>query len=99
QSGYDEPAALGFSAPVCADLRGDSVTKRLHCERSFVVRDQDALVFGKVDRVTFFYRGDKLLAADILDFTTDAVETAAQIADRANFYRPQLQAYRRAAAA
>jgi ATP-dependent helicase/nuclease subunit A len=99
RSGYHEPAALGFSGAVCADLRGETVTKRLHRERSFVVRDQDALVFGKVDRVTLFYRGDKLLAADILDFKTDAVETAAQIAERANFYRPQLQAYRRAAAA
>jgi ATP-dependent helicase/nuclease subunit A len=49
--------------------------------------------------VTLFYRGDKLLAADILDFKTDAVETAAQIAERASYYRPQLQAYRQAAAA
>ena len=99
RSGYDEPAALGFADAVRADLSDARVTKRLHRERSFVVRDQDALVFGKVDRVTLFYRGDNLLAADILDFKTDAVETAAQIAERASFYRPQLQAYRQAAAA
>jgi ATP-dependent exoDNAse (exonuclease V) beta subunit len=97
--GDDMPAALGFPEPVCAELRGEGVTKRLHRERSFVVRDQDALIFGTVDRVMLFYADGKLLAADILDFKTDAVETDAQVAERAEFYRPQLQAYRHAAAA
>jgi ATP-dependent exoDNAse (exonuclease V) beta subunit len=99
QSSYDDPATLGFSKAVCAELRSEKVAKRLSRERAFVAREENSLVFGKVDRVTYFYLGTKLLAADILDFKTDAVKTAAEIAERANLYRPQLAAYRRAAEA
>ena len=99
QRGYDDPAALGFAADVSADIRRGGVTKKLHRERSFVVRQDDALLFGAVDRVVLFSRGDKLLAADILDFKTDAVGDQAAIEDRVGFYRPQLQAYRGAMAA
>jgi ATP-dependent exoDNAse (exonuclease V) beta subunit len=97
--GYDDPAALGFSKAVHAELKSKDVERRLSREQAFVAREENSLVFGKVDRVTYFYLGAKLLAADILDFKTDAVKTAAEIAERANFYRPQLAAYRHAAEA
>ncbi|HKD36194.1 MAG TPA: UvrD-helicase domain-containing protein, partial [Pirellulales bacterium] len=96
---YDEPAALGFSRAVCADFESGDVELRLQRERAFTTREENSLVYGKVDRVVYFYRGAKLLAADILDFKTDAVRTPAEIAERADVYRPQLAAYRRAAAA
>jgi ATP-dependent exoDNAse (exonuclease V) beta subunit len=99
QKAYDDPAFLGLSNKVCAELKSGDVERRLHRERAFVTREENALVVGKVDRIIYFYRGAKLLAADILDFKTDAVNTPAQIAERAEAYRPQLAAYRRAATA
>jgi ATP-dependent helicase/nuclease subunit A len=98
QRGFD-PAALEFAADVRAELTNRGLTTKLYREQSFVVRQENALVFGTVDRVTRIYRGDQLVAADILDFKTDAVGDAAAIAERAGFYRPQIQAYRRAISA
>ncbi|HEV2973271.1 MAG TPA: UvrD-helicase domain-containing protein [Pirellulales bacterium] len=98
EKGFD-PATLGFAADVCAELTGDSVTKKLYREWSFVVRQENSLVFGMVDRVTRFYRGDRLVAVDILDFKTDAVSDEAAIIERVGFYRPQIQAYRGAMSA
>lgn len=98
QRGFD-PAALDFTADVRTELTNHDVTTKLYRERSFVVRQEDTLVFGTVDRVTRFYRGDRLVATDILDFKTDAVSGAAAIAERVGFYRPQIQAYRRAISA
>ena len=99
RSSYDDPAALGFPKTFCTELKSKDVVKRLKCEQAFVVREANSLVFGKADRIVYFYSGAKLLAADILDFKTDAVSTPAEIAERANFYRPQLAAYRSAVAA
>ena len=92
----DIDASLSFSTKIRAELRSPGVSLKLHRERSFVVRQDDALMFGTIDRVTFFSRGDKLIAADILDFKTDAVTTPTQIEERTGFYRPQLEAYRSA---
>ncbi|HEY2147194.1 MAG TPA: UvrD-helicase domain-containing protein, partial [Pirellulales bacterium] len=63
QSSYDEPAPLGFSKTVCTELKSKDVDKRLKCERAFVVREANSLIFGKSDRIIYFYRGAKLLAA------------------------------------
>ena len=43
-------------------------------------------------------RESKLEAADIIDFKTDRVETAEGLVlqERVDYYRPQLEAYRRA---
>jgi ATP-dependent helicase/nuclease subunit A len=89
-------ASLSFSTKIRAELRSPDVSQQLHRERSFVVRQDDALMFGTIDRVSFFFRGDKLIAADVLDYKTDAVTTPTQIEERTGFYRPQLEAYRSA---
>ena len=39
---------------------------------------------------------DAVIAADILDFKTDAVEPGEAVDLRVEYYRPQLEAYRRA---
>jgi ATP-dependent exoDNAse (exonuclease V) beta subunit len=88
--------SLAFPAKIRTELRSPEVTRDLERERSVVVRDGDALVSGTIDRLTLFFRGEKLLAADILDYKTDSVATPDAIADRAATYRPQLEAYRRA---
>jgi hypothetical protein len=112
QSTYRDPAVLGLpgkiAAEIAAGLESGSVRMKLHREWRFAVRLDDAIVQGFVDRLLLYYRADKVsgdkvnadsvVAADILDFKTDAVEPGGAIGERVEFYRPQLEAYRRAVA-
>ena len=67
-------------------------------ERKFVVRDDGRLMQGAFDRVAVRLDGaGKPLEARVVDFKSDRVE-GDDVADRVELYRPQLQAYRRAAA-
>jgi ATP-dependent exoDNAse (exonuclease V) beta subunit len=69
-------------------------------ERPFAIRDEDGILNGKFDRLVALYDGDRIVAADVLDYKTDALSAAdpAAIDARVEVYRPQLEAYRRAAA-
>jgi ATP-dependent exoDNAse (exonuclease V) beta subunit len=79
-------------------LASGKVQLELHREQSFAVRLDDAIVQGSFDRLLLFRHADKVLAIDILDFKTDRVDDPEQLARRIEFYRPQLEEYRRAAA-
>lgn len=69
-------------------------------ERPFVLREEDVILSGAIDRLVVLYDGDRAVGADVLDFKTDALPAGdpAAIAARVEYYRPQLSAYRRAAA-
>lgn len=104
QSTYFEPAALGLAkniaAEIAAGIKNGGIRATLYREWPFAVRLDDAIVQGKIDRLLLYHRGDtvnadSVLAADILDFKTDAVDSGA-VAARVEFYRPQMEAYRRA---
>jgi len=96
--GYGDRAQLGFSDTCCADVQHQHVTLRVFRERPFAVRENDAVVYGIIDRLVLFYRGDKVLAADLLDFKSDALlaRDAAAIDEAVARYQPQLTIYRRA---
>lgn len=69
-------------------------------ERSFAVRDGDAILTGSLDRLVLIHRDGRLAAAEVLDFKTDAVKAdqREQLEAAVARYRPQLAAYRRAVA-
>jgi ATP-dependent exoDNAse (exonuclease V) beta subunit len=69
-------------------------------ERPFAVRMDQAIVQGTIDRLVLIYEGDKLLAAEVIDYKTDDLPAAddAAIERRVDEYKPQIQAYRRAVA-
>jgi ATP-dependent helicase/nuclease subunit A len=69
-------------------------------EKPFVLREEDVILSGSIDRLVVLYDGDRAVGADVLDFKTDVLPAGdpAAIAARIEFYRPQLAAYRRAAA-
>ncbi|HEX4000144.1 MAG TPA: UvrD-helicase domain-containing protein [Pirellulales bacterium] len=112
RSSYSQPGNFGLPRyihdEIAAGLKAGTVRMELHREWPFAVRLDDAIVQGFVDRLLLYLRADTVgggaenrsspLAVDILDFKTDAVESSAMIASRAEFYRPQLAAYRRAVA-
>jgi len=69
-------------------------------ECPFAVREGDAILSGKMDRLVVLCDGDRAVAADVVDFKTDAVsaDDPAALESRVAWYRPQLEAYCRAAA-
>ena len=52
---------------------------------------------GVIDRMVLIYRGDQLIGADIIDLKTEHFNSS-KLHDHINRHRPQLQAYRTAAA-
>lgn len=73
----------------------DSADLTVERERRFAVMDDDSLLTGAIDRMVIGRRDGQIAFIDVLDFKTDVAEVD-QIIER---YRPQLQAYRRAASA
>ncbi len=57
----------------------------------------EVLWSGAFDRVVVHRRGDEVVCAEVIDYKTDEVD-AEGLEQRAAFYRPQLQAYRRVTA-
>ncbi|MEI8374292.1 MAG: UvrD-helicase domain-containing protein [Planctomycetota bacterium] len=69
-------------------------------ERSFAIRDDDVILSGIFDRLVVLYDGDRAVGADVLDYKTDDLpaDDPRAVDARVKHYRPQLEAYRRAAA-
>ncbi len=99
RSQYEGLTNLSLPGCTCDEWRGRKLDVSCRREHSFAVRHEDALVFGTVDRLTLFRDAGRVVAVDILDFKTDAIETPVQIAERIATYRPQIQAYRQSIAA
>ena len=66
-------------------------------ERRFAVATEAGFLQGVIDRMVLIYRGDQLIGADIIDLKTEHFKST-QLHDHINRHRPQLQAYRTAAA-
>ena len=66
-------------------------------ERAFALRQGDHLLSGAFDRVVIGRRGEEVCGAEILDFKSD-VAPVAELAEKVEYYRPQIEAYRGALA-
>ena len=77
-------------------LRQGSYELSVHNEFTFAVRSASKLVTGSIDRLVVARRAGKPIAADIIDFKTDAVSETASIDQRTDHYRPQIAEYRKA---
>jgi ATP-dependent exoDNAse (exonuclease V) beta subunit len=71
----------------------------LEREPRFIHRDAGTILEGAIDRLVLVKDGDRVAGAEILDFKTDARTDGAALRAKADYYRPQLDAYRRAVAA
>jgi ATP-dependent exoDNAse (exonuclease V) beta subunit len=96
---YRQPPAKGDTCHVFAGPDVRVPRWEWYRERRFSVRDDHGILSGAFDRLVVLYDGDQALGADILDYKTDEVRADdPQAVDvRAEIYRPQLEAYRRAA--
>src|SRR6185436_3608321 len=76
---------------------GKDVTLEVHRELPFAFRQEDQLLNGSIDRLVLTRQSGRLTAAEFIDFKTDTVTSPNQLPELTEFYRPQLEAYKRAA--
>jgi ATP-dependent exoDNAse (exonuclease V) beta subunit len=91
----------GIMAPALTPGTADGdVALRVQQERHFAVPLGAEFVRGCIDRLVLLVRGDEVLAADIVDYKTDAVDSLNPEvwAERVKGYRQQLRLYQRAVA-
>jgi len=79
-----------------AYARFEDATPRVENERSFAVRQDDRLLVGSIDRLVTIFRDGRPVAAEVLDYKTDAIASPSERKKRVAYYRPQLEAYRSA---
>ncbi len=93
---YDKPANLNLADPSAASWKPGEIELEVQRERSFAVRSGDEILSGSIDRLVLIRRGGNVIAADVLDYKTDAIAPGNQslLAEKTAFYGPQLNAYR-----
>jgi ATP-dependent helicase/nuclease subunit A len=95
---YSQVDNLPFSAAVRQRIAEQPLRLTVENEREFAVLDGDSLLGGSIDRLVLMRHGEKLIAAEIIDFKTDTIDAddPAKFAEKVEYYQPQLDAYRRA---
>lgn len=75
----------------------DYQSLRVECERRFDCRDGNTIWTGNADRVVWQGDANARTGADVIDFKTDEIDAddSAALSKRIQFYRPQLDVYRR----
>ena len=98
RSAYKNPQQRGFPRALAPIWNSSIKPQLVERERRFLVRDEGKFLNGSLDRVVWLGEGDRIVAADVIDFKTDAITPgdAAALAERSEHYRPQMEAYRSA---
>jgi ATP-dependent exoDNAse (exonuclease V) beta subunit len=100
RSRYADVRRLGFASQDAARFGSPRLNPIVRNERGFALRQGAQLLTGFIDRLVLLQRDDRVVAAEIIDYKTDAIDVqdAQQLADKVAFYAPQLEAYRNAVA-
>jgi RecB family exonuclease len=98
QANYQRPAELPFSPAVKAELSRGRLEPELFQELRFSVIDAGQSIQGTIDRLVLLRRDGQVVAAEILDFKTDAMlkDDDGALQDLIAAYRDQMKAYARA---
>jgi len=97
QSLYRAQPPVGWATDLRSGLESDKCGLEIRNEQPMVAVDDGHLISGYIDRLVIARDGDRIRAADIIDFKTDQVAAADRelLSEKTAFYRPQLLAYRR----
>ncbi len=94
KSAYQNFAHLPYTNDVIADLAAGPIDLEVSNETAFSIIDDDRLLNGTIDRLVLISRNSQLLAAEVIDYKTDALPNEpGAIEDLIEHYRSQLQAY------
>ena len=99
---YQPPRDLRLPTDVLAEIAAGALELEVWCERRFAIPLAGEVLSGSIDRLVLLRRGFEVLAADIIDFKTDAVDSTTDrtvFARRLTQYQSQLHDYRRAVSA
>jgi len=101
RSAYSQPPCEGAASPAQAGPHVARPCWKVWRERPFALREHDAVTSGRFDRLVLLCDGDQPAGAEVIDFKTDSLpaDDPRAVESRLESYRPQLQAYSRAAAA
>jgi ATP-dependent exoDNAse (exonuclease V) beta subunit len=93
---YEFPGSAATPAAFQAAWSQGPGELSVHNERRFAIRRDDALLNGSIDRLVLLSRDGRPLAAEIVDFKTDVLDPSdpTAVAEKIDFYQPQLHAYR-----
>lgn len=67
-------------------------------EAPFALRETDHLIQGRIDRIVVAFEGERAIALDLIDFKSDSLGDDPGAKRAIERYRPQIEAYSRAAA-
>lgn len=101
RSSYTSAADLPLGPDILQELAEGPLEIDVAVERRFTVVDEETgnVIAGSIDRLVLLRRNNRVLAADILDFKTDALmDGGASITEKVDAYQQQLNLYRRAVA-
>ena len=100
RQGFREAAPQAWPTNLRSQMAKGQHSLEVRNEQSIAALQQGKLISGFVDRLVLLCNGDQILAADIVDYKTDQLRQGQteRIKQKANFYRPQLVAYRYAIA-
>lgn len=90
---YHSPGKMGLKAKAWPTKEVEIVAQR---ERGFALQQDQKLMTGSIDRLVIVKSAGKPIAADVIDFKTDEIPPGNKraLAEKVDFYRPQLEAYR-----
>ena len=95
-SGYETRSV--FSSSHSKRLRDGELSVEVHRERQFALRRVGELISGTIDRLVLLMDGDKVVAADIIDFKTDQAKNQKKLKALVDVYSEQLEVYKSAVA-
>ena len=79
---YQPPRGLPFPPRVQVELDAGECELDLHVERRLNVIDAGRTISGSIDRLVLVRRNGQVVAADIIDFKTDAIWTSERVVFR-----------------
>ncbi|GAB5444128.1 MAG: hypothetical protein Fues2KO_44770 [Fuerstiella sp.] len=102
-SAYRPPETLPLPKDLLQQFKEagpDRIRLEVHNEHPFAVRDEGELMSGFIDRLVLIYIDNQLTACDIIDFKTDtfAFDDQQLFDAKVQFYKDQLESYRRVVA-
>jgi ATP-dependent helicase/nuclease subunit A len=100
RSAYANPQQTAFPSALAPIWTKKLLPQQVERERRFLVRDGATFWNGSLDRIVWLGDEERTIAADVIDFKTDAIAPGdeAALAARTDHYRPQVEAYRKAVA-
>jgi ATP-dependent exoDNAse (exonuclease V) beta subunit len=95
RSAYSDPECPAFPGKLKPCWTKSLSVQQVERERRFLVRDGSRFWNGTLDRVVWLVDRGRKVAADAIDFKTDAIRPGdlEAVRMRTDFYRPQLEVY------